>query len=58
MILAVDRGLETQSFAMLWLVAYTFLLCVPSEALPIVRVRGLAYCLPRPCLLLICILPA
>ena len=34
MVLAVDRNLETQQFAMLWLVAYWFLLRVPSEALP------------------------
>ena len=36
-ILAVEKGMVTQSYAMLWLVAYTFLLRVPSEALPIAR---------------------
>ena len=34
MVLAVDRQLESHKFAMLWLVAYWFLLRVPSEALP------------------------
>lgn len=40
LILAVDRGLETWPFAMLWLMAYTYLLRVPSEALPAVRGGG------------------
>jgi len=33
LVLAVDRGMETQSFAMLWLATYCFLLRLPSEAL-------------------------
>ena len=37
MVLAVDKGLESKSMAMLWLVFYTFLLRVPSEALPMVK---------------------
>ena len=32
---AVDTGYETVQFAMLWLMAYVFLLRVPSEALPV-----------------------
>ena len=32
MIVAVDTGLEDLTHAMLWLVAYSFLLRVPSEA--------------------------
>lgn len=32
MVLAVQRGLEEQTFAMLWLVSYVFLLRLPSEA--------------------------
>ena len=35
MIIAVDRQLETHSVAMLWLTAYTWLLRLPSEALPL-----------------------
>jgi len=34
MLAAVTAGVETESFAMLWLVAYVFLLRLPSEALP------------------------
>ena len=37
MVISVERELETMEYAMLWLVAYTFLLRVPSEALPITR---------------------
>ena len=37
MVISVERNIETLQFAMLWLVSYTFLLRVPSEALPIVR---------------------
>lgn len=37
MILAVERGIETKGMAMLWLASYTFLLRVPSEALPMVK---------------------
>ena len=36
MVLAVDRRLETHSFAALWMLSYWFLLRVPSEALPAV----------------------
>ena len=32
MVLAVQRGLEDQAFAMLWLVSYLYLLRLPSEA--------------------------
>ena len=35
MVMAVDRNLETPSLAMLWLTAYTWLLRLPSEALPL-----------------------
>ena len=35
MIFAVNRNMETLSFAMLWLTAYTWLLRLPSEALPL-----------------------
>ena len=34
---AVVTGYETEQFAMLWLMAYVFLLRVPSEALPVER---------------------
>ena len=34
MLVAVTRGIKTERFAMLWLMAYVFLLRVPSEALP------------------------
>lgn len=34
MVMAVARELEEQKFAMLWLLSYTFLLRLPSEALP------------------------
>ena len=34
MLAAVGTGYETERFAMLWLMAYVFLLRVPSEALP------------------------
>ena len=34
MVLAVNNGLETLQFAMLWLVSYTFLLRLPSEVSP------------------------
>jgi hypothetical protein len=37
LVLAVGDGRETLSYAMLWLAAYTFLLRVPSEALPMCR---------------------
>ena len=37
MVLAVDKGIESKCMAMLWLVSYTFLLRVPSEALPMVK---------------------
>ena len=37
MVISVERELETMEYARLWLVAYTFLLRVPSEALPITR---------------------
>ena len=37
MMLSVERGIETQRFAMLWLASYVFLLRVPSEALPMCR---------------------
>ena len=40
MILSVEQNIETQSFAMLWLAAYIFLLRLPSEALPMVRGDG------------------
>ena len=36
-VLAVNKQLEEMSMAMLWLMAYTFLLRVPSEALPMTR---------------------
>ena len=32
MVLSVQRGLEDTTFAMLWLISYTFLLRLPSEA--------------------------
>ena len=35
MLAAVATGVETEKFAMLWLMAYVFLLRAPSEALPI-----------------------
>ena len=37
LVLAVERQLETEKFAMLWLVSYAFLLRIPSEALPMRR---------------------
>ena len=37
LIAAVATGVESEKFAMLWLMAYVFLLRVPSEALPMVR---------------------
>ena len=37
MVLATNRGHSQKLFAMLWLVAYTFLLRVPSEGLPMSR---------------------
>ena len=42
MLLAVDLGAETRSFAMLWLTAYIFLLRLPSEALPMEKGDGYA----------------
>ena len=36
-VLAVNSELVDMDMAMLWLLAYTFLLRVPSEALPMVR---------------------
>ena len=37
MVLAVNRGWESRNLAMLWLASYTFLLRVPSEALPMMK---------------------
>ena len=37
MVLGVNRGIEQQSFAMLWLASYQFMLRVPSEAVPMMR---------------------
>jgi len=37
MVDGVRKGLESKSFAMLWLAAYVFMLRVPSEALPMMR---------------------
>ncbi len=37
LVIAVERGLEEQRYAMLWLITYTFLLRLPSEALPVAR---------------------
>ena len=37
MVLAADRGIGTVTQSMLWLLAYQFLLRVPSEALPLCR---------------------
>ena len=34
LVLAAQTGMETGTFALLWLMAYVFLLRVPSEALP------------------------
>ena len=37
LVLAVSRGLEEESLAMLWLTSYLFMLRVPSEALSLAR---------------------
>ena len=37
MVLATNRGHSQRHYAMLWLAAYTFLLRVPSEGLPMAR---------------------
>ena len=45
MVLAVQRGLEDQTFAMLWLISYTFLLRLPSEVGLCSRSPGIDLCL-------------
>jgi len=39
MVKAVQRQLEELSYAMLWLISYAFLLRLPSEALPLCKLR-------------------
>jgi hypothetical protein len=46
-VLAADRGIGTVTQSMLWLLAYQFLLRVPSEALPLCR-GAVGFCPSQP----------